>query len=107
MSILTGRPSPLQTMTLEASSLLRIPREQYLGLLKTTHGPALMRVAAELSFLSKQQQQIDLLTLTAAQRYAFLLQHQPAVVRRIPQKHLASYLGITPQSFSRIRKKKL
>ena len=41
---------------------------------------------------------------TAEERYLDFLKTYPALARRIPQKHIASYLGITPQSLSRIRK---
>lgn len=42
---------------------------------------------------------------TATERYAHLLAQHPAYIQRIPQKYLASYLGIAPESLSRIRKK--
>jgi CRP-like cAMP-binding protein len=41
---------------------------------------------------------------TAAERYAALLQETPALLRRVPLGHIASYLGITQVSLSRIRK---
>ncbi|GAB4422434.1 MAG: hypothetical protein OHK0039_38460 [Bacteroidia bacterium] len=41
----------------------------------------------------------------AEERYLHLLDHRPDWIRRIPLKHLASYLGITPESLSRIRRK--
>lgn len=44
-------------------------------------------------------------TQTAEQRYKLLLQQDADLVQRVPLKHLASYLGIAPQSLSRIRKK--
>jgi CRP-like cAMP-binding protein len=37
-------------------------------------------------------------------RYQLFMQQQPDIVRRVPLKDIAGYLGITPQSFSRIRK---
>jgi CRP-like cAMP-binding protein len=43
-------------------------------------------------------------TQTAEDRYWQLLDQQPALVQRVPLKHLASYLGIAPASLSRIRK---
>jgi CRP-like cAMP-binding protein len=43
---------------------------------------------------------------TAEQRYYILLEKYPVEVDKIPLKHLSSYLGIAPQSLSRIRKKK-
>lgn len=105
MSILTGAPSPLQTIVLENSTLLRLTREDYIKLGQTEIGMILMRAAAESAYMGKQQQQIDLLTKTAETRYLELLQVQPTIINRVSQKHLASYLGITPQSFSRIRAK--
>lgn len=42
-------------------------------------------------------------TRTAADRYAELLAQRPALARDVPLKILASYLGIAPQSLSRIR----
>jgi len=46
---------------------------------------------------------VDMQTLTAEQRYAKMLEEEPELVRRVSLKHLASYLGIAPQSLSRIR----
>ncbi len=46
----------------------------------------------------------DLATLNAEQRYKKLLTTQPAWIQNIPIQHLASYLGIKPESLSRIRR---
>ena len=62
-----------------------------------------MQKSAESSFVEKQQQQIELLTKTAEERYRILQTKFPNIHQRIAQKHIASYLGITPQSLSRIR----
>ncbi len=42
---------------------------------------------------------------TAENRYIRLLENQPGLVKRVPLRHLASFLGITPQSLSRIRRR--
>lgn len=47
----------------------------------------------------------EIQTETAENRYLKMLEKEPKLVQRIPLKHLASYLGIAPQSLSRIRKK--
>ena len=47
----------------------------------------------------------DLLTLSAEKKYLKLLSDQPEVVQRVPMQHIASYIGIKPESLSRIRKK--
>ena len=104
MSIITGQATPLQTMVLEKSLLFKMKRSAYIELGQTEFGSVLTKFAAEFSYLSKQQQQIDLLTKTAEQRYLELLSREPQIIHKVAQKHLASFLGITPQSFSRIRK---
>lgn len=43
---------------------------------------------------------------TPAQRYENLVKEKPQIVKRVPQHYIASYLGITPVSLSRIRNKK-
>jgi CRP/FNR family transcriptional regulator, anaerobic regulatory protein len=105
MSFLTGEPSTLQVITFEASTLFRIDRNAFGSLsLASPVGEHIRRSAAEALFVHKQRQQIDILTRTAAERYLDLLRRQPEVVQRTPLKHIASYLGITPQSLSRIRR---
>jgi CRP-like cAMP-binding protein len=43
---------------------------------------------------------------TAEERYGLLLTHEPEIALRAPLRHIASYLGITPESLSRIRRKR-
>jgi CRP-like cAMP-binding protein len=43
--------------------------------------------------------------MTAEERYVWMLTNEQSLIRELPLKHLASYLGIAPQSLSRIRKK--
>ena len=52
-----------------------------------------------------ETQLIESLSLTAEQRYHNLLFHQPDKIKHIPLSHIASYLGITLERLSRIRKK--
>lgn len=105
MSFLTDEISPLEVVVFEETTLFRINREQFVKLGEgDTWGNRIMRYAAEGLFIHKQQQQIQILTQSAAQRYNELLKKQPEIIQRTPQKHIASYLGITPQSLSRIRR---
>lgn len=105
MSMMSHQPTPLQMMLLEDSQVLRLTKEDYLKLGETEIGMVITKVAAETSFLHKQQQQIDLLTKSPEERYLDLLQTFPEILNRVSQKHIASYLGITPQSFSRLKKR--
>lgn len=64
---------------------------------------SLCRILAE-EFLAKQQINFDeFKTSSPEQRYLNLLQKRPDLIQRVPQHQLASYLGIKPQSLSRLR----
>lgn len=104
MSLYTGTVSPIETMALEHSEMFRISLENIERLKQTEMGKTLFLKAAEQDFVNKQRQQIDLLLKTAEERYQDLLHQQPKLIQRTPQKHIASYLGITTQSLSRIRR---
>lgn len=104
MSLITGAPSPIETVALEPTRALRIRKAHVEQLKQTPMGSLLFRISAENTFIEKQQQQIDLLLKTAEQRYHELLLQRPQLLQRVAQKHIASYLGITTQSLSRIRK---
>lgn len=104
MSLLTQNRTPLQVVALENSTMLRLSKKDFYELGKKPIGNVILRISAESSFVDKQQQQIDLLTRTAKDRYIQLLQKFPQIQQRVAQKHIASYLGITPQSLSRLRR---
>ncbi|OJJ22153.1 hypothetical protein BKI52_08940 [marine bacterium AO1-C] len=106
-SMLIQAPSKLETMALEHGELLKIPF-QALNKFYAKQGAIFKekigRIAAENLYLLKQKQLIDLQTLTAEERYTQLLQKQPHILQRTPIRHIASYLGITPETLSRIRR---
>ncbi|NDV68330.1 Crp/Fnr family transcriptional regulator [Dysgonomonas sp. 25] len=62
------------------------------------------RKIMEFFLLEKEQRVIDQLTLNATERYAKLLKEDPALVQNVPIQYIASYIGIKPESLSRIRK---
>jgi CRP/FNR family transcriptional regulator, anaerobic regulatory protein len=63
------------------------------------------RVMAERLFILKTQREIDFLTKTAEQRYQELFNASPEIIQNISVHQIARYLGIHPESLSRIRKK--
>lgn len=63
------------------------------------------RVLTEESFVMKHEREIDFLTKSAEERYLQLLGKYPNIIQKIPIKSIALYLGIHPESLSRIRKK--
>ena len=54
--------------------------------------------------VSLKQHSIDVLTKSAADRYLELVNERPQIIQQVPLKYIASYLGITDTSLSRIRK---
>ena len=54
--------------------------------------------------MENERRQIAFATQTATERYLTFLQEYPLLEDRVPQLHIASYLGITPTQLSRIRK---
>jgi len=105
VSLLSGKPSPLEIIALEDSQMLRMSKANMEVLKQTPIGSMLFLAGEQSSFSDKQNQQIESMTQSAEERYQNLLANNPEILQRISQKHIASYLGITPQSLSRIRKK--
>ena len=77
------------------------------GRSRPTHGKfpkfeRLCRLVTE-DLLAKKQLDFDLFkTSTPEERYIGLLQSRPDLIQRVPSNHLASYIGITPPSLSRL-----
>lgn len=53
-----------------------------------------------------QKRVIMLMSASAFERYEYFIETYPEIVQRVPQKMIASYLGITPESLSRVKKEK-
>lgn len=105
MSFLTNQPTDIEVVCFEKSTLLRIDHKNFSELSQTNYGKIICQTAAERLFIERQAQKIELLTKTAEQRYIEILEKQPHILQRTPNKYIASYLGIAPESLSRIRKK--
>lgn len=60
-------------------------------------------VALEYLLNKKVKRELSLLTQTPQQRYESLLNEHPKYIQQVPLKHLASYLGVVPETLSRIR----
>jgi len=63
------------------------------------------RLSLENMIKNYQEMFSDFMTSTPEERYLNLLENRPDLLSRVPQYHIASYLGIKPESLSRIRKR--
>lgn len=104
-SFLTQTPSEYELQALTETIVWQI---SYTDLQKvytqTQAGNYLGRFAAEKLFLAKSKRELSLLKYSAKERYLRLFSHQPDIIKFIPLKYIASYIGITPQGLSRIRR---
>ena len=66
---------------------------------------AAFRVGLQRHAAAKDQRIVSSLSASAEERYQEFVRMYPSIVRRVPQSMLASYLGMTPETVSRIRKK--
>lgn len=66
---------------------------------------SICRISLEDDFGKQQEMHASQVTNNPEQRYMKLLKERPDLIQRVPQYHLASYLGIKPESLSRIRKR--
>ena len=62
-------------------------------------------MTVEQIYLAKSAKEFSYLSESAEERYLKLMKEQPNLFQLIPLKHIATYLGITPQALSRIRKR--
>ena len=105
-SFLTQTPCSYAIQTLKTTTLWQL---SYTDLQKvyanTEIGNTIGRLTAELLFLQKSTRELSFLTQTAEERYLKLFTSRPNVIKEIPLQYIASYIGVTPQALSRIRKR--
>ncbi|MFM7839370.1 MAG: Crp/Fnr family transcriptional regulator [Chitinophagaceae bacterium] len=104
-SFLTEQPARYTVVAMETTELLAIEKKDLETLYREV--PRFERYFRQLlqnAFIAFQERILSGLTDTAEERYLKFREKYPEVERRVPQQHIASYLGITPESLSRIRK---
>ncbi|GGH81794.1 CRP-like cAMP-binding protein [Filimonas zeae] len=104
-SYVSEAPAILSIESMEDSELLLFYKEDMEKLYQTI--PALerwMRLLLQNAYVRLQRRLVLSLSMPAEERYAELLQSYPDILNRVPLIYIASYLGITPESLSRIRR---
>lgn len=105
-SFLKRIPSSYEIETLTPTTLWRISyKDLNVVYNQTKVGNTIGRLAAENQFLIKSEREQSFLNESAEERYLALFKKRPNVIREIPLKYIASYIGVTPQALSRIRKR--
>ena len=105
-SFITRSPSYYEVETMTDTVLWSITHDALQEVYEHTEcGQLIGRKTAENLFLLKKRREQSLLNESAEERYLKLFTEQPRLIREIPLKFLASYIGVTPQALSRIRKR--
>ena len=107
-SFITRKPCAYNVETVQETVMYRIHFDDLQKLYERSKvGNYLGRISAENLYVRKTQREISLLMHSAEERYNNLAKAYPHFIREIPLKHIASYIGITPQALSRIRRQNL
>jgi cAMP-binding proteins - catabolite gene activator and regulatory subunit of cAMP-dependent protein kinases len=107
-SFLNGNPSNVEVVSTTECELEYIMAKD----LKHAYKDSLLankigRRLLEITYIERVKREKDLLTKTATERYSDLIEQRPELIRQIPIYKVASYLGVHPESLSRIRKRKI
>ena len=103
-SYISEKPGNLFIEVLEDAEVVIITKENHQQLYQEI--PKLerfFRILAENSLVSHQERLMDNLSLTAEERFEKFCSKYPTLIQKVPQKHIASYIGVTPEIFSKMK----
>ncbi len=104
-SFVSQKPADFNVQCLENTELIQISYENQKSLLEEV--PKLerfFRIIVEKAFVASQKRIVRNLSMTAKERYVFFRSQYPLIEQRIPQYLIASYLGITKEFLSKIKR---
>ncbi|WP_430411931.1 Crp/Fnr family transcriptional regulator [Kordia sp.] len=104
-SFLNGKPSELYIQALKKATVKAIRKENYTAFIESsTENKKLWLSILESFVLQQMERERDILTSSPVERYTRVLQRSPQLFQEIPNKYIASYLRMTPETLSRIKK---
>jgi CRP-like cAMP-binding protein len=103
-SFITQKPAVENIQLLEGSIAWSISREMLDELMDRHHEiERVVRLAYESYYIRLEERFVNAHFKTASERYQDLLQQSPHIIERVPLGYIASYLGISSETLSRIR----
>lgn len=103
-SYLSGKPSDLYIQALKKTVVRVITKAQIEEFLKEESHWLLWVKILEDFVLQQMEREIDILTASAKERYNRVLKRSPQLFQQIPNKHIANYLRMNPETLSRLKK---
>lgn len=103
-SFVSGNPGTLYIDAVEDTEMLLLTREDQLQLFNDIPKfERYFRILTEKSLVSSRQRMMDNLSLTAQERYEGFCGYYPTLINALPQKMIASYIGVTPEFLSKMK----
>ena len=103
-SYISGKPGNLFLEVLEDAVVVEITKEnQEILYQEIPKLERFFRILAENSLVSHQERLMDNLSLSAEERFEKMCKKYPELILKVSQKHLASYIGVTPEFFSKMK----
>lgn len=99
------RPAIFSCQAIEDSEVLVLNRQMLATLEAAPEGQQLMRRVVEFLAFRLRDRLLSLYRDTPEQRYLALMESEPRLVQRVPQHYIASYLGLEPESLSRLKRR--
>jgi len=105
-SLFAGGPSTYNIDAVEDTEVIQIERKNLNALFdKVPKFDRMFRIMLTKAFIAHQQRTIDNLCMPAKDRYQAFIKRYRNIEQRVPQHQIASYLGMTPEFLSQLRKK--
>ena len=104
--LIFGNPARFCIQALSDAELYTISRENYLRMGKVVpEWHQLEKLFITRCFVFMEQRVFSLLSMKAEERYQWLFNYNPSLFNQVPLQYLASMMGMTPETLSRIRRK--
>jgi len=103
-SFLTGRPSDLFIQAIKKTELKVITKQQMDAFLASETNKLLWIQILEQLVLQQMEREVDILTSSPKERYNRVLKRSPQLFQEIPNRHIANYLRMSPETLSRLKK---
>jgi CRP-like cAMP-binding protein len=105
-SFLTGEASTYNIEAMEDCELVLISKQAHDELLdKLPKYERYIRLQITNAYIAMQRRLTSIISMPLDERYANLNKDYPHIVQRVPQHMIASYMGLTPETLSRVRRK--
>ncbi len=107
-SLLSQKPGNLFIEVLEDAEVVLLSKENqeqlYLEIPKLER---FFRIIIENALVANQERLIDNLSLSAEERFDKFCKKYPTLIQKVPQKQIASFIGVTPEFFSKMKSRLL